>query len=223
MVTRNLTFRSNNLGENVTLMLCFTPPNEDLFINQFPVAWKVTGLAANGGSILEVTWTENLAYTATQRGQGSIVTAGSYTPIKVGQTTTLRLDNPSGVPIRAWTKPVPEVPDQALAAKGIVRGRNETGGPAGIGLGFLTDAGTATEGVNVALTWPNVGNTQTVAGKFTPVLSAYVALRYKQSQIIEGELQQETPIWKKDLLGLQGDTTIVVSKKGDGSFVATEI
>ena len=31
---------SRDLGEDVSLMLCFTPPGPDLYNKQFPVAWK---------------------------------------------------------------------------------------------------------------------------------------------------------------------------------------
>ncbi|TFK78817.1 hypothetical protein K466DRAFT_606639, partial [Polyporus arcularius HHB13444] len=149
MATRNLTFRSTNLGDNVTLMLCFTPPTSQLFVDQFPIAWKVTTLAATGRSSLNATWTANLGFSATQVGQGSIVTAGNYTPIKVGQTTTLLLDQTARPPVLHWTDP------KALSGVTTVQAVNGTGGPAGIGIGFITDLDKPTEDMSVALTWPN--------------------------------------------------------------------
>ncbi|TFK78816.1 hypothetical protein K466DRAFT_606638, partial [Polyporus arcularius HHB13444] len=149
MATRNLTFKSTNLGDNVTLMLCFTPPTPRLFVDQFPIAWKVTTLAATGRSSLNATWTANLGFSATQVGQGSIVTAGNYTPIQVGQTTTLLLDQTARPPVQHWTDP------KALSGVTTVQAVNGTGGPAGIGLGFITDLNKPTEDMSVALTWPN--------------------------------------------------------------------
>ncbi|KAI0712718.1 hypothetical protein C8T65DRAFT_739293 [Cerioporus squamosus] len=217
MATRNLTFKSTNLGDNVTLMLCFTPPVPKLFVDQFPIAWKVTTLAATGRSSLNATWTANLGFSATQVGEGSIVTAGNYTPIKVGQTTTLLLDQTARPPVQHWTDP------KTLPGVTTVQAVNGTGGPAGIGIGFITDLDKPTEDMSVALTWPNVGNTLAVTGDFTPILSAYVALDYQESQLIRGDIQSVAPIWQSNLLSLQANTTIVVSKDATGAYVAKQL
>ncbi|KAI0712719.1 hypothetical protein C8T65DRAFT_646710 [Cerioporus squamosus] len=217
MATRNLTFKSTNLGDNVTLMLCFTPPVPKLFVDQFPIAWKVTTLAATGRSSLNATWTANLGFSATQVGEGSIVTAGNYTPIKVGQTTTLLLDQTARPPVQHWTDP------KTLPGVTTVQAVNGTGGPAGIGIGFITDLDKPTEDMSVALTWPNVGNTLAVTGDFTPILSAYVALDYQKSQLIRGDIQSVAPIWQANLLSLQANTTIVVSKDATGAYVAKQL
>ncbi|RPD63485.1 hypothetical protein L227DRAFT_572635 [Lentinus tigrinus ALCF2SS1-6] len=217
MATRNLTFRSTNLGDNVTLMLCFTPPVPGLYRDQFPIAWKVTTLAARGRSSLNATWTSTLGFSATQVGEGSLVTAGNYTPIKAGQTTTLLLDQTANPPVQHWTDP------KDRSGVTSVQAVNRTGGPAGIGIGFITNLDEPTEDINLALTWPNVGNTLAVTGDFTPVLSAYIALDYQETQMIRGDIQSVDPIWKVNLLSLKPSTTIVISKDPTGAYIAKQL
>ncbi|RPD63484.1 hypothetical protein L227DRAFT_561598 [Lentinus tigrinus ALCF2SS1-6] len=217
MATRNLTFRSTNLGDNVTLMLCFTPPVPGLYRDQFPIAWKVTTLAARGRSSLNATWTSTLGFSATQVGEGSLVTAGNYTPIKAGQTTTLLLDQTANPPVQHWTDP------KDRSGVTSVQAVNRTGGPAGIGIGFITNLDEPTEDINLALTWPNVGNTLAVTGDFTPVLSAYIALDYQETQMVRGDIQSVDPIWKVNLLSLKPSTTIVISKDPTGAYIAKQL
>ncbi len=77
--------------------------------------------------------------------------------------------------------------------------------------------------MSVALTWPNAGNTLAVTGDFTPILSAYVALDYQESQLIRGDIQSVAPIWQKNLLSLQANSTIVISKDATGAYVAQQL
>ncbi|KAI0743058.1 hypothetical protein C8Q80DRAFT_1192287 [Daedaleopsis nitida] len=212
-VTKKLIFKSNNLGDNVTLMLCFTPPSHELYRTQFPIAWKVTTLAAKGRSQMNATWTSTLGFAAAQVGAGQLVTAGSYTPIMPGESTTLTVDQTQSPPVYNWTTP------KKLAGVKAVQAINGTGGYAGIGLGFITNLDTPLEDMNTAIMYDHVGAGMSVTGEFTPVLKAYIALDYKETQIIKAEIQSGA-IWEKNLLSLGASTTIVISKNAMGGYEA---
>ncbi|KAI0777270.1 hypothetical protein BD413DRAFT_676463 [Trametes elegans] len=220
MATKNLTFRRQaatyvDIGDDVSLMLCFTPPTPELFIKQFPVAWRVTTLSAKGRSVLEATWTSTLGFCMPQIGGNSrIVSSGTYTPINVGEVTTLTVNKNAKPPVYYFTDPV------ALPGTDNVQAINKCGHPSTIGLGFITDVGTTDETMSPILTWDEVGNGLTVTGEFTPVLRAYVALKYQASDIIRGEIRSHTPIWEKNLLSLAPDTVIHISKDPMGGYVA---
>ncbi|KAI0743060.1 hypothetical protein C8Q80DRAFT_951291 [Daedaleopsis nitida] len=217
MFVRNLTFKSTNLGDNVSLMLCFTPPVQTLYKDQFPVAWKVTTLAARGRSVMNATYVSQLGFSASQVGEGSLVTAGNYTPIDVGESTTLQLDNTANPPVYHWTDPEPR--------KGLtsVQAVNGTGQYSGIGLGFITDLDGPNEDFNSAIMYPQVGAGLAVTAEFTPVLSAYVALDYQETQMIRADIQSVAPIWTKNLLSLGASTTIVITKNAMGGYEAQQI
>ncbi|KAI0360515.1 hypothetical protein OH77DRAFT_1516998 [Trametes cingulata] len=213
--SKDLTFWSNNLGEDVTLMLCFTPPGPDLFVKQFPVAWKVTTLSATGGSTLDATFTSQLGFCMPQIGGNSkIVSASNYMAINVGQITTLNLNTAVNPPVYHFTAPVPSPASKAIQAV------NNAGHPVAIALGFINDMGTNDETMNPVLTWKNVGQGMTVTGEFTPVLRAYVTLNYQASEILKGELRNTKPIWEANLASLGPKTKIRIVKDADGAFSA---
>ncbi|KAI0674467.1 hypothetical protein C8Q78DRAFT_989392 [Trametes maxima] len=218
MATKNLSFKSVNLGEDVTLLLCFTPPSPDLFIKQFPVAWKVTTLSAVGHSGIDATWTSTLGFCMPQIGGGQrIVSASNYTHMKVGDVTTLTVNNAVNPPVYFFTPPI------ARPGVDSIQAINNVGHPATIALGFITDPDTPNEVMNPVLTWTDVGNGLAVTGEFTPVLRAYVALKYQASEILRGEVQGVKPIWEANLLSLGPHTTIIVSKDATGAFVGKKL
>ncbi|KAI0371219.1 hypothetical protein BV20DRAFT_1051639 [Pilatotrama ljubarskyi] len=213
--TKDLRFWSHNLGDNVTLMLCFTPPTPDLFVKQFPVAWKVTTLSATGGSVLDATYTNQLGFCMPQIGGNSkIVSASNYTPIGVGETTTLDLNTSINPPVYSFTPPVP-----LPGTKGI-QAVNNTGHPVTIALGFINEMGTDNETMNPVLTWRNVGQGLAVTGEFTPVLRAYLTLNYQESEILKGEVKTLKPIWQENLASLGPKTSIHIIKDASGAFSA---
>ncbi|RDX49613.1 hypothetical protein OH76DRAFT_1482987 [Lentinus brumalis] len=222
MATKRLTFKSNNLQKDMTLMLCFTPPDANLLVDLFPIAWKVTTFAARAQGVLNVTWTADLAVSATQV-EGSLVTAGNYTPIRLGQTTKLHLDQATSPPIRYWSNPkaLPNGdPDMIYAV-------NRTGRQETIGIGFITDLNTPDEDVSLALASPNVRDTLTLsAAAFTPLLTAYLVgvgdYDYKQGQLIKGDIVNETPIWMQHLPELQPNTTVVIGQDATGAYTVEE-
>ncbi|RPD63482.1 hypothetical protein L227DRAFT_572628 [Lentinus tigrinus ALCF2SS1-6] len=159
----------------------------------------------------------SLAFSATQLGAGSLLTAGNYTPINPGQTTTLVIDNSTQPPVQYWTDPVNS--HGTSAAKAV----NGTGSPTNIGVGFITDLNKPAEDMHVALTWLNVGAGMAVAGNFTPVLSAYLTLDFQENQLITSDIMGVAPVWQMNLLELQQDTTIIISKDQNGHYIASQL
>ncbi|KAG1795552.1 hypothetical protein EV424DRAFT_605272 [Suillus variegatus] len=45
---KNLTFQSNDLGKEVTIMLAWSPNVEGLYEDVFPIVWKVSKLGKSG-------------------------------------------------------------------------------------------------------------------------------------------------------------------------------
>ena len=62
-----------------------------------------------------------------------------------------------------------------------------------------------------------------VTAKFEPVLCAYIALDYKESEMLRAEIQAVKPIWTANLLALGPNTTIVVKKTPQGGFAAEQL
>ncbi|KAI0748742.1 hypothetical protein C8Q80DRAFT_1271100 [Daedaleopsis nitida] len=217
MIVKNLIFKSVNLGDNVSLMLCFTPPVQSLYQDQFPIAWKVTTLAARGRSAMNATYATQLGVSASQVGEGSLVTAGNYTPINVGESTTLQLDSTVNPHVYHWSDP------EHCESRSRVQAVNGTGQDTGIGLGFITDLGGPNEEFNCAVMCPQVGAGVAVTAGFTPVLSAYVALDYQETQIVRGDIQSVAPIWSKNLLSLSATTTIAIIKDAMGGYEARQV
>ena len=55
------------------------------------------------------------------------------------------------------------------------------------------------------------------------MLSAYIALDYRESEMLRAEIQAVKPIWSMNLLALGPNTTIVVKKTPQGGFVAEQL
>ncbi|KAI0635323.1 hypothetical protein C8Q77DRAFT_1208662 [Trametes polyzona] len=215
MATRKLTFRSVDLGEDVTLILTFGSPSEDLFAKQFPLAWKVTTLSASGISVLNATWNNRLAFCMPQiGGDSSNLSAGTYVPIEVGQTTTLVLRGDLDPPVYHFTPPTP-VPD--LRA---VQAKNNTGEPVTLGIGYISDYGTDYETVSPVAIWKNVGSGMTVNASITPILRAYVALGSQSSPTLRASIRSSSPILEMNMLALGSHTTVRISKDHSGAYVA---
>ena len=74
--------------------------------------------------------------------------------------------------------------------------------------------------MNAAVVYKKVGQNMTVNAEFKPVLSAYIATDYRQSQIVDSEIITVDPVWSDNLLGLGSDTTIWIRKTAQGGYKA---
>jgi hypothetical protein len=64
-------------------------------------------------------------------------------------------------------------------------------------------------------------DTNSVQAIFTPILSAYVTMEYKQTQIIRAEILSRV-LLTEDLAVLEDTTTFVLSMSPSGAFVLTQ-
>ncbi|KAI0827100.1 hypothetical protein BC628DRAFT_199136 [Trametes gibbosa] len=212
MALRQLAFKSVDLGDDLTLILSFMPPPPTMSTGRFPSAWKITTLSATGVSTFDVTWTNKLAFSAPQSSANvREISAGTYTPIEVGETTNLTVRHDSDPPIYQFTHPVPVPGSQ------VVQANNNTGSPVDIALGVLADPGSDNETVNPILRFDNVGNGLSVVVKFEPILRVYAVLRSHPSELPQdATVQSSGPILQLNLLRLGPHTDIRISKDHTG-------
>ncbi|KAI0370040.1 hypothetical protein BV20DRAFT_1052684 [Pilatotrama ljubarskyi] len=213
--TKDLTFWSRDLGKNVTLLLCFMPPSPDMLVNQFPVAWKVVTLSATGESVLDVTVASQLGFCMPQIGGGQntrILSAGCYTAINNGETTTLEVTIPTEPPVYSFTPPVPFAESKSVQAK------NDTGSVAPIALGLVYGMGTSRQIISPILAWPSIAQGTSIETDFTPILRVYIAQDYQESEIIKADIQEARLIWEANVAHLGPKTRIHIVNNGDSGF-----
>ncbi|KIK32905.1 hypothetical protein CY34DRAFT_814007, partial [Suillus luteus UH-Slu-Lm8-n1] len=87
--TRNLTFQSNNLGKEVTLMLTFDGDMKSLYEDFFPVVWKATTFGKSGSYMAQATYTSQLAFSKPQVVDEDIIDASTCVKINVSEKTSL--------------------------------------------------------------------------------------------------------------------------------------
>lgn len=189
--TRNLTFQSNNLGKEATLMLTFDGDMEGLYEDFFPVVWKATKFGKSGPYRAQATYTSQLAFSKPQVVDGNIIDASTCVKINVSEKTSLTEAN--------------EVyhfsPPQA-GVKGVLQAVNNTEAVQDIAIGFMTRGDLMPK---PALYFKDVGDGSHVTAKFTPVLRAYITSDYQETAIIRGAI--DTPaIWEQDLAALSDST-----------------
>ncbi|KAH9475591.1 hypothetical protein JR316_0012708 [Psilocybe cubensis] len=192
---RALSFFSRDLGQDIDLLLMFEPPAAGrLYVDLFPVCWKVLSLSAGGLSTASVEYTAASGFFVPQVESGNRVFASNSQPCETGQRCTLRInDNGNGNSI---TAPVPGV-------GGSMQCLNTTGRPASIGMGFFNTTGTKME---PALLWDNVANNSILSIQLTPRLKIYAVRDYKATELIRGDI--ESPLlFERNLIALPASTT----------------
>ena len=58
---------------------------------------------------------------------------------------------------------------------------------------------------------------------FKPILSAYIACNYRQSEVLRSEMRNVKPIWQGDLTALGSSATIIIQKNPTGEYVANMV
>jgi hypothetical protein len=189
--TRNLTFQSNDLGKEVTLMLTFDADMEGLYEDFFPVVWKATKFGKSGPYRSEATYTSQLAFSKPQVVNGNIIDASTCVKINVGEKTSLTEANE----VYHFSTP-------ATGVHGVLQAVNNTEAVQDIAVGFMTKGDLMPK---PALYFNEVGDGSHVTAKFTPVLRAYITSDYQETAIIRGAI--DTPaIWSQDLAALSEST-----------------
>ncbi|KIJ48188.1 hypothetical protein M422DRAFT_247960 [Sphaerobolus stellatus SS14] len=152
-----------------------------------------------------VTYVNQLAFTTPQVENDKIVTASDFTPIDLGQRTTITKE---AGPANKFTPPVPGTAPTSIVAV------NETKEKIDIGVGFaLSDSEAKT-----ALVWSDVGVGLNVTAQFTPTLRAYITADYKEDEILRGAIQSPL-LWEKNLAELHESTKLkVIQDPATGSY-----
>ncbi|PPQ84787.1 hypothetical protein CVT25_007419 [Psilocybe cyanescens] len=143
--SRTLEFISNNLGQEIDLLLMFEPPKVGkLYVDLFPVVWKVLSFSATGISSADVEYTADTGFFVPQFTAGNRVAASNAQSCQTGQKVTLKTNsNGNG----QYFTPA------FAGSPGVMRALNGTERPADMGIGFFNQAGTKIE---PALVWNNV-------------------------------------------------------------------
>ncbi|KAG2128530.1 uncharacterized protein EDB93DRAFT_1184555 [Suillus bovinus] len=96
---RNLTFQSNNLGKEVTIMLAWSPNLDGLYQDVFPIVWKVTKFGKDGPYRATATYTSQLAFSRVQVESGKVISAATsvnINPPESGPAGILQAQNHTG-------------------------------------------------------------------------------------------------------------------------------
>ncbi|KAJ3574110.1 hypothetical protein NP233_g1985 [Leucocoprinus birnbaumii] len=208
-----LTFRGGkSLTKKTDLILTFDKHTmEGMYDRYHPIAWKVTSFPKGGGGTFKATFTSDLAFSRAQVDGNILESAGYSTHIAPEQETSLTIDDPSppatykftvetGALAECGTGSVP-VPQQDWGLSGYWRWQVDESfdslsvKPMNNFSGFFPKNHQDPTAVIVLTKVP--GNTAAIA-EFTPVLSAYVATGYQESQIIKAQIQSGLD-WGKDL------------------------
>ncbi|KAI0743059.1 hypothetical protein C8Q80DRAFT_951221 [Daedaleopsis nitida] len=217
-VEKTLVFKSTDLGANLKLLLCFMPPSPELFVDRFPVAWKVTTLSAKGRSTFIATCTNVLGCCVAQVGRGQFVSASNHIPVSTGDQTTLMVDRTINPPAYYFTPPL-----KSTSSQDAVQVVNGTNVPQNIGFGFITDVDTDRELMHTVLMFPGVKPTFTALAQYIPVVRAYISMNYAEDEMLSADIMNVKPLWEGDMRELQSSTTVVVKRTPQGTYEAHEL
>ncbi|KAG2072238.1 hypothetical protein BDR04DRAFT_415729 [Suillus decipiens] len=192
--TRDLTFQSNDLGKETTIMLTFDADMKGLYEDFFPVVWMVSKFGKTGTYDLQATYTSQLAFSRPQVDDGGykITEAAVSVKINVGEKTSLTESND----IYYFSTPQPGTPD-------VLQAVNNTGAIQDIALGFISQGDLVPQSV---LCFSGVGDGRQATAQFTPVLRLYITSDYQENAIIRSAITPPA-IWSQDLTGLAKSTT----------------
>ncbi|KAG1771183.1 hypothetical protein EV702DRAFT_1137405 [Suillus placidus] len=196
LFTRSLTFLSNDLGNEASIMLTFDGDMEGLYEDFFPVVWKVSTFGEAGSYAAKATYTSQLAFSKPQVRIGNIINAETCVKINDGEKTTLT--EADGV----YQFSAPQA-----GTTGVLEAMNSTGAVQDIAVGFMSMGQLMP---TPALYFNGVGDKSHVTAKFTPVLRAYITSDYQETAILRGAI--DTPaIWSRNLAELAPSTTWILT------------
>lgn len=207
--TRTLTFRANDLGKTSALVLTFDDnATPGIFKDVFPTAFKVSSFKAKGPYVFTVTYKADLGFTRAQVSGGTVEPASTYTPIQVGQETTLTKEG--SPPTYSFSDPnIIEPPTTQMIAM------NGTNGLEDIGIGFFERPDREPTQM---LVFKDVGTESRVQAEFTPILRAYVTSDYQQNALLKGQISTK-PLFKEDLVMLREHTNWLLKyNPGSGKY-----
>ncbi|KAG9085641.1 hypothetical protein FRC06_003525 [Ceratobasidium sp. 370] len=88
MASKTLNFYSYDLRHDTTVMPMFKPPNsQKLFIDQYPVVWKVITFRARGHGKASVKYVNRLGFGYAQTDEDNLVGAAAWVEVRSGDVT----------------------------------------------------------------------------------------------------------------------------------------
>ncbi|KAG8935625.1 hypothetical protein FRC03_010405 [Tulasnella sp. 419] len=207
MATRNLTFTTYGLKSDITLMLCFEAPDSSrLFVDTFPVVWKVIYFRAGAHCRASVSYSGRLAFGQAQVNHENKVEAEVWEEVQSGETTVL-------LPGSAGNVFTPAI----STGKGhLISMKNQTRDRVNVTIGFV-DGDDLLQRYEPMLYWGNVGSNAAISTQFTPKLRAYVTQDYKATEILRGECETDS-IWLQDVDELGPVSSFKIVETRGGSY-----
>ncbi|KAG1812557.1 uncharacterized protein BJ212DRAFT_1301531 [Suillus subaureus] len=189
---RNLTFQSNDLGKEATIMLALINGDlQGLYEDFFPIVWKVSTFGKTGAYRAQATYTNQLAFSKAQVVNGNVISAGTCAKLNDGEKTTL-----------TRTNDVYHFSSAQAGTSGVLQAVNKTGAVQDLAIGFMNKGDLMP---TPALYFNEVGDESSVKAQFTPILRIYVTSDYQETAILRGAI--DTPaIWTQDIAALAENT-----------------
>ncbi|KAG2067489.1 hypothetical protein BDR04DRAFT_1233305 [Suillus decipiens] len=195
-IIRNLTFQSNDLGEETTILLTFDAEVEGLYDTVYPVVWKVFTFPKTGSRKFQVTYTDDLAFAEADIMDGNLTDTDTNLNLKPGQQTTLTLDNDDTL---GFSPPVD-------GTNGYLTAKNKTGLVQDLAVGFLSPSQRILNRPVPALFIKEVEDGSDAIVQWKPVLRIYLESDYEETEVLVNPIDN-TAIWEQDLRRLFRNTT----------------
>ncbi|KAG1734285.1 hypothetical protein EDB19DRAFT_1727722 [Suillus lakei] len=198
-IVRNLTFQSNDLGEETTLLLVFDADMEDLYEKIYPVVWKVFTFPKTGQGRVQATYTNDLAFAEADVTDENLIQSYTDFQLKPGQKTTLTLGD--GADNLSSSPPVD-------GTKGYLTAENNTGIIQDLAVGFSTPVQSLLTPFMYfpALFFKEVEDGSNATAQWKPVLRVYLESKYQETEVLVDAINSAA-IWEQDLHQLFRNTT----------------
>ncbi|KAG9084525.1 hypothetical protein FRC06_004047 [Ceratobasidium sp. 370] len=208
MATKTLNFYSYDLKHDTTVMLMFKPPNsQKLFVDQYPVVWKVITFRARGHGKAAVKYVNRLGFGYAQTDSDNLVDSAAWTEVVSGDMTSII----GGAGEKRFGETTKREDTKLLVCK------NNSSGRADLSIGFVKGYG-VNQRYEPTLVWAGVGAKSNITAQFTPVITAYVTRQYQTSQLLRGAVETDA-IWECNLNELNDVTGWnFVEDSASGSF-----
>ncbi|KAG1837359.1 hypothetical protein DFJ58DRAFT_734407 [Suillus subalutaceus] len=207
---RDLTFQTDDLGKEATLVLMFHSDMECIYHKSFPVIWRTTSFGEMGRYSMRVTYTNQLAFSRVQIKDGNVVDTGTHTQIDNGKQTTLT-QTYDGFEFSF------SVPKHGLP--GYLEAINETGFVQDIAISTMNPGDSKPKPV---LYFKDVEDGSVVKAKFAPIIRAYISSDHQETSVLQGAICTDS-IWEQDLAQLPECTTLTLRREpATGHYTITQ-
>ncbi|KAG8698598.1 hypothetical protein FRC08_005813 [Ceratobasidium sp. 394] len=207
--TKTLSFFSNDLQRDVTLLFTFqSPESSGLYRDLFPVVWKHPKFQARGHSKATISYAPRLAFGFEQTDDDNQVTASEWVDIIGGDATSL-----VGTEDKKYFGPVTHNPNTKR-----VTCENQTDGLTNLNLG-LVKGQDVNERFEAIFLWKDLQRGISASAEFIPILQARAVKDYVEGSEILNEKPENEPIWTQNLNEL-GEVTAwkLVENSENGTF-----